>query len=667
MYCNKCGKIIPENSSTCNNCQNNNQSQLINTNQQKQQLNKGQKITIISLLVVIVLFLSIILLSNGMTSNTRTIMIYVVGSNLETDGEIVSADINAINPSMIDLSKTNILLYTGGTKEWHNFVSNKDNGIYILKSNGFEKIESQQQYSLGAPETLTNFLKYAYTNYKTDKYDLILYDHGGAIDGAIYDDIADDNLSLEDMTTALKNSPFNEKNKLEAVLFRTCLNGTIELANIYSPYANYLIGSEEVSWGSKYTDVLSFLNNVTNNDNGYIFGEKFVKSYEEQMAIIDSYNTIKHTYSIIDLSKIDKVNEALNEYITGIDLSKNYNDIVKIRTMAYQYGNDASDYDMIDLYEFVSKSGQFSTKNNSKLLKAIDEAIIYNRTNEKESHGLSIYFPYNGRKAMKYKFLEVYQKLNYSNEYKKFINNFNNMRSNAKSFSFSFSDSSIKTKTENNTTEIQLTKEQINNYAFSTFTIFERDSEHQNYYKPIYNTDNTILDENGVLKVNYSNNLTKIKDDESGEYRYALTYYRKKQDIKYTYGILYDKDADFTNSNFSARATLYLKENEKGKLILSNAKLNSKNERIDGILINLDEYETYEIWTNSYRILDENGKVLDTTEWESAPVVTGFGGNLSELELEYSSLDKGDNYYALFIVTDMNGNASYSKLIKVGE
>ena len=115
-----------------------------------------------------------------------------------------------------------------------------------------------------------------------------------------------------------------------------------------------------------------------------------------------------------------------------------------------------------------------------------------------------------------------------------------------------------------------------------------------------------------------------------------------------------------------SRATLYLADTSDKKLTVSMAKLRSNNERINGIVLNMDDYETYEIWTNSYRILDEKNNVLDTSEWESSPTLTGFSGKLDELEFEYTSLDKGDNYYALFIITDINGNTSYSKLIKVG-
>ena len=359
MICSKCGTNNSQESQFCTNCgsqlNNSNINQSINVNNttinnndqtnnlktsNKSKFNKKQKIILGSFGLLIIVLLIFAISITG-SSGTRTVMIYIVGSNLETDGEIITADLAAIKPENIDLSKTNILLYTGGTKKWHNFISNEDNGIYKLESSGFKKLESQKQYNLGDPDTLANFIKYAYDNYKADKYDLILYNHGGAIDGAIYDDISNDNLSLQDMVNALDKSPFNENNKLDAVLFRTCLNGTIELANIFSPYAKYLIGSEEVSWGSKYSSVLGFLNNVTAKDNGLDFGTKFIESYELQMKAIDPFNSVKHTYSVIDLSKIDKVNKELDNYIKGLDLSKHYADIVKIRTNAYQYGQES--------------------------------------------------------------------------------------------------------------------------------------------------------------------------------------------------------------------------------------------------------------------------------------------------------------------------------------
>lgn len=665
MICSRCGKEVNNTSKFCPFCGN-----IINVNnnfytnvhsKKESNLNRKQKITIISLLSIIILLFGIILLVPD--NNKRTVMIYIVGSNLETDAKIVTTDLAAIKPEKIDLNKTNILLYTGGTEKWHNFISSEDNGIYILKSNGFEKLESLEQFNLGDPKTLTDFLNYGYKNYKADKYDLILYDHGGAIDGAIYDDLSDDNLSLEDMSKALKDSPFNSKNKLEAVLFRTCLNGTIELANVFNNYSEYLIASEEISYGANYTDVLGFLNNVLPDDNGLEFGKKYVDAYDNQMTILNPFDEMVQTYSVIDLSYIDKLNEELDKYIKEIDLVKNYKEIALVRSSLYQYGSAETEiYDMIDLYEFVDKTSKYTTSGANKLLDIINDTIKYNKSNRENSHGISIYFPYNGKKGAKSKFLNIYENLNYSEEYKNFINTFNARQQSPSGYSFSFSDNKMLVKEDNFDFSIVLTEEQLQTFSNGLFVIFERDMEHPNYYKPIFSSDDVSL-ENNILGANINNKMLKI-DDEDGNYEYILTYYRKKNsNFRNVYGMLYAKDLGFMDDGYSNSVIFNISENNNIPFI-SSAKLQSKNERINGVLLKLDDYDKYEIWNNSYKILDEEGNY--TEEWEASPTFTGYGGDFSKIKLKNSGLDDGDNYYGLFILKDIYGNTSYSKLIKVG-
>ena len=99
--------------------------------------------------------------------------------------------------------------------------------------------------------SVSNFLKYAYDYSKTDEYDLLFWNHGGAIDGSEYDELSNnDNLNLKEMNEALFNSPFKNK-KLEIVIFRTCLNGTVEVNSVFSKYAKYLVASEEITLGAK--------------------------------------------------------------------------------------------------------------------------------------------------------------------------------------------------------------------------------------------------------------------------------------------------------------------------------------------------------------------------------------------------------------------------------
>ena len=669
MLCQKCGQTIDNNALFCKKC--GTPVQKINSNKKQINLNKNQKIIIVSLLSIITIMLGMILFlpdNNG----KNTIMIYIVGSNLESDYGIVTKDLEAIDPQKIDLNKTNVLLYTGGTKKWHNFISSDDNGIYILEKDGFKKIESQKQYNLGNSETLSNFLKFGYDNYKASKYNLILYDHGGAIDGAIYDDISNDNLSLSDMNKALKDSPFNKNNKLDAVLFRTCLNGTIELANIFSPYANYLIGSEEISYGSSYTSVLNFINELKRQDNGRTFGIKFVDAYEKQMKDLMIFNDIIYTYSVIDLSKIDKVNKLLDEYISSINLTENYSKISKLRANLYQYGSEEPSYDMIDLYEFIMGTKEYASVDSKKLIDAINECVVYNNSNDASSHGLSIYFPYSGRKGAQYKYLNIYEELDYSKEYRNFINKYNTIKSSPSSYNFNIENNEIKKEDTTKRVSLQLDKEQLENYSYATFMLFQQDKEHPKYYQKLLTSDNITLSSDGLLTANYEKSLVKLLDTDDGKYHYIRTTYKKANNERTAIAMLYDYDRQYSDPYFTilsdVLADVYITNDKNNKPFVSSAKLISNNERIDGILLKLDDFDKYELWQGRFKVLDDDGNVI-AGEWETTPVKYGFGGEMKELSksLIYSDLDKGDDYYALFIINDIHDNISYSKLIKVGE
>ena len=335
-----------------------------------------QKLVIVGLLLFLIFILIIIIVvvaifkpgnnttkKRGNQADTRTVMIYIDGSNLETDAGIVTSELNAIKPETIDLDKVNILLYTGGTSKWHNFIKNNENAIYKLTKDGFEKVETYQKKNMGDPSTLSEFLNYAYDNYSAGHYNLVLYNHGGAIDGAIYDDFTRDNLTLEDFHKALKDSRFNENNKMDAVIFRTCLNGTLEVASVFDDYADYIVFSEEITLGSGMSNVLGyFLNGIDSTSDGAKIGEKFIDGYNKQMEDIDILGTQAVTYSIIDLSKVKPLINKLDNYMTTIDLKNNYKEISTIRNGLYQYGKVEPSYDTVDLKEFMSKIHKSTSK-----------------------------------------------------------------------------------------------------------------------------------------------------------------------------------------------------------------------------------------------------------------------------------------------------------------
>ena len=631
-----------------------------------------QKMVIIILLLLVIVALMLLLLfgkkgeETKKKDDTRTIMIYMEGSNLEYDMGISTVDMESIDPSLVDLEKTNILVYTGGTKEWKNdYVSNKENAIFKLTENGYEKLETYEMLNMGDPDTLSDFINYSYDNYKAGHYNLIIYDHGGAIEGAVYDDFTGDNLSLEDFKKAMEDSPFNEDNKLDAVLFRTCLNGTLEVASIFEPYSEYIIFSEEISYGGNNTNVLSFINNVNVSDEGDAFGVKFVDQYKIQMETLDFFGTMGVTYSVVDLSKVSKIYTELDKFIEGLDVKKNYNDISRVRSLMYQFASSSNGkYDTVDLYSLVDSLSKYSSNSPDGVKEAIKDAVIYNHTNIDSSNGISIFFPYNGR-GFRQQFLNVYNKdLSFSNNYKSFINDFYKAQNSAQSFAYDFSKNETKSVNNGKEVSIKLTEDQYKNYSSAVYAVFERDKDHPNYYKFLYSSNNAKLDSDGTLTTDIGNNLITAEGD-NGTVIYIPIIHRKNDNINtlYTPGIFYSNKKGFGDKNYmlNANAEFAFKDNEP---FIATAKVSyASDERAIGTLLDLEEYNKVEIYCTEYKILDKKGNY--TADWESAPTTIGIGGDVDDLGLKKASLADGE-YYVVFNIVDVNNEVYNSGLIKVG-
>lgn len=637
---------------------------------------KKSKKNLIIFIILILLFIALgfgfyfILNKDGTKSRekrdyeegTRTVMIYMVGSNLESDSAIATSDINSIKASEVDLENVNVLLYTGGTAKWHNFVSNDENAIYQLTESGFEKVKTYSKQNMGSSTTFETFLNYAYDNYVTEHYDLIIYDHGGAIDGAVWDDFTADNLSLEDFETALKNSPFDKDNKLEVVLFRTCLNGTIEVASVFDEYAEYLVASSEVTLGSRFTPVLGFLNDVEPTDTAVDFGEKFIDEYQAQMNMLDPYGEVGQMYAIVDLSKTDDIVVELEKFIKGIDLDTHYADVVRARSSMFQFAYtyfDDSSYDMVDLYELVERLSPYSTVDSKKLLSLIDEAVIYNWSTISDTHGLSIYFPYNGDNMYQAYFLNIYDEFEFNKSYFDFINNFSILSRSNKNSAFSNtllieSETSVK----GTEFELKLTEEQTRDYAKSGYIIFHK--EEDGYYTPIYSSDDTVLKSDGTLSTNISNNLIKVYDEEAELYVQLIERTVNGEKVYYSNVTLFSSEGEISDWK-TDRATVYY-DYQGNDVKVTNIILNG-DDHIEGTIAKLEDYTTIQFWNFRYKILDKNGNYTD--DWESSSTYYGYEFYTNkEFNFKRATLDKGD-YYCIFVVKDIYGNTYYSKLLSV--
>ena len=641
-------------------------------------LTKIQKAIILSLLLIIIgILLFLIFTSNNKSNskgnnnsinngnnNSKTVMIYIAGNDLESQNYIATGDFSVIKPSNIDLTKINVVMYTGGTKKWHNFISNGENGIYELKQEGFKKVKSFDQKNMGDANTLSEFLNYTYENYPADSYDMIFYGHGSGIKGSTLDEFTQDDLSLEDFSIGFGNSPFKNK-KLDVVIFRSCLNGTLEFATVFKDYAKYMVASEEVSLGHPYFSVFNFMNNIDVNDEGFEFGKKFVDGYQDFLSNLLIDNTSAVTYSIVDLSKVQSIIDNLNEFISKIDLNTYYSSIANARSNLFQYGTDTKDFDTVDLYTMVKNISDITKVDGSKVLNSIDNAIVYNKTNEESSKGLSIYFPYNGSEyGIALQLDGIYPKITSLKDYGNFIAKFNNMKSSQKSFAFNFSKKDMTASESTNEATLKLTDEQKSVFSSASFLLFRRVKDHPNYYTPLLSSNNVTLNDN-VLTSNISNNLIKWYDVDDGieksEYITIVEDVRGNIRSRSVAGLI---SGIIETDEILNQVNIEIGE-ENGNLFFKNAKLRSRNERVNGIYVDIDSAEYISILTGRYKILDSKGKY--TKDWESSPTIIGFEMKPKNVRLIKSGLDKNEEYYCLFSIRDINNNVYYSDLIKVGE
>ena len=631
---------------------------------------------IVSIMVIIAsITVSVIVILNSGVS--RTVMIYMVGSNLESTNGLASSDLASIKNTD---SNTRVLLIAGGTSRWsNNYISTDETSIYELTSSGFNKVKKQDRKNMGESNTLTAFLNYAYDYSKTDKYDLIFWNHGGAIDGSEYDELSnDDNLSLSEMNNSLSKSPFNNK-KLELVIFRTCLNGTLEVNSVLSKYANYLVASEEETLGANYSSVLNFINEIDSKDSSKDVGKKFINAYKKQINDIKNStfktdrDTIYSTYSLVNLSNIDKLSDSVNDFFNDIDITTNFNRISKVRANLYQYASEEPSYDMVDLYNLVYNLKDLSPSKASKVLDELDNTIIYNYATDTSSRGISIYFPYNGTSIAKKTFINVYNDLSSLSSYKNFITKFNSIQTGDYTKStYTLNNINSKEASDKNAYadfELELTDEQVSTFAKANYVVYK--DLGTGYYKPVYKGISTTLDGN-ILKASIKDRQLQIvgSNNDTSDLM-AFEKENTEKYIKYTTNVILrtvsDNLSDWKNDN--AIMTIFFDKKTK-KTNIASVIYDNNDDKANSVAVNLNDYDDVVFSISSgWKILDDNGNytgpIIENGRVVGDGIYTGVVEEPGKFKFELSKFDSDANYYCVFEITDTHNNVSYSKLIKL--
>lgn len=332
-----------------------------------------------------------------------TVLIYMCGSNLESsmtneeDGcGFAVSDIKEILNVKNQPDDVNIIIETGGCTQWTTNSKGKYSASYSISNtfNQIHRVEKQKivldkqltsKPNMGDPDTLQSFIEYGLKNYPADKTALILWNHGGGLQGVCFGEttknkLSNDGLEATEVVQAVSGA-LNNCNmigqKLEWIGYDACLMQVQDIAEMNSPYFNYMVGSEESEAGAGWNydtwiddlysgkDTETILKAIVD---GFIADNGGASSrYNDQtlsylkLAYVEEYKNAWENMAIALRSKINNSNKS--SFNDLVDNCKHYAD------------SDYDYYGLFDAMDFVNQLSSNSTfKPDSSITKAVTDA-----------------------------------------------------------------------------------------------------------------------------------------------------------------------------------------------------------------------------------------------------------------------------------------------------
>ena len=667
----------------------------INAAQPKHSKNKSKLWFAICVpLVLLVVAAAAVIVNLSIVGKDRTIMVYMIGSDLESQSAAASLDITEMKEASFDPEHTKLLVYTGGTKKWAlDEISSEENAIFEIANGEINKIQSYDKSLMTNPDNLTAFINYSYDNYPADYYDLILWDHGG---GPIFGYGIDENslsgtpMKMTSLADALSNtSLITSGKKFDFIGFDACLMGSMEVAKILSNYSNYMIASEEVEPGDGWD--YSFLNNLSENS-------KIQTSEELAKSVIDQYISSYDDYpyevdlslSLVDLKTIDTLIDSVDSLFSTVKeeiTSQTFSQYSRIMTRDKVYGysgRDSESYDLVDLMDLSQSLENTHGDEVSKIKQNLKNTVKYSRSNMDNTNGLSVYF-LNYNKQAAEQMLTRYKDVAFSEKYYDFLTKYKNFVTGDRKVAKSVYKDLSEAQTADNAIEIELPQELIDNYQSGEIIIFRKLGE--NKFMPVYRSSEVELDGNKLHATSYNLQFVVEVTDANGEVVYGWSMMGEKERTEdyadyVSFGILaYNDDSylGFSTENYEMHIRVPSGSNE-GQI--RDIRVNSDDGTGLASKMSFDpnRIKFIDLFTGAYKLYNEAGE-LDYN-MESYETLYGTEANIEKgdtykvklvgLDFDFGDIYDGEfsntkDYYAEFLVHDTQGDSHRLNLVHINQ
>ncbi len=612
---------------------------------------------------------------------SQVIMVYMVGSDLETDAGMGSEDIAEIAVSGFDESNTEVLICTGGAREWWiDEIPNDECTVFEVTGGKIHPVYTLNNKNMAEAQTLTEFINYAYINHEADYYDLVLWNHGG---GAILGYGADENydydaLSVSEMDKALRGSKLvADGNRFEWIGFDACLMGMLEIADMTSDYADYLIASEEVEAGTGWNYTCLKTLSDGKHFEGAKAAEGIIDAYGEYYE--EYYNYIPdYTLSCMDLAQTDNVVAALEALVTEADIelqNGGYSKIARQRDKTKTFGkvSNTSFYDTVDLYDLTENLMDLYPEEAAALQAALDKMVVCEDTNITGAHGVAVYFPYDNKEYAS-EWLEEYETMGFSETYVDFVRTFHEGQFGEQTAEWDEEDM----ETEESTAEageyyVQLTEEQVENFSQGYFEAWQKVP--QSGYVRWTSSSDVHLSEDGILSGSFDERRFYLLDGMGREYACCAQELERTEDyVKYTIPIIVERPVEASEDEFGDwdyyNAYIHVRVDEENPTGIITGIYQS----IDAESTLFPDKDTMELFEGDSIMpfifardieFNEDGSVVPYEEWESASHTSRYFVLEGELGITMKEVAEGAEYCGFFTIKDTQGNYYYTNPVYI--
>jgi len=350
-------------------------------------------------LLSLALLLSATTVASAQASKEWTMIVYLVGSDLESNDGAGTTDLAEMK-SVSSTSNVNIVVLTGGAKEdgWRTPKS------FLIKDGVQTALNFQPVSSaMSNPQNLTKFIDWAVTNYPGEKYFLDMWNHGMAIRGYGYDEVSNGQLTVPQIKAAIAATTFIQGDKrFELIGFDACLMAAYEAQVGLKDYGEYYVASEETEPGHgwNYKPVIEAMQNGTVSD-GYDLGVVVVDGFKAQGLAQMSGTT---TLSVTDLTLMDGLTTKLETLFAKIKSDNKFRSLQQARAASQEYSKSIKkpfqSEDMVDIGDLMKKlkikDASLAAEADS-VLAQINNVVLYEHhdAGRPNSTGMTMFIPHN--------------------------------------------------------------------------------------------------------------------------------------------------------------------------------------------------------------------------------------------------------------------------------